>query len=93
MPGRLIMKVTMEDGTSYPEVAVLPGDMVRFETQFGMSMGAIDELSVTQMSFLAWSPLHRKGLTGLTFEEFCDALGDLPEVHDEGAAVPISPGP
>ncbi len=92
---KLHLSVTLADGTVFPAVKIGPGDFVRFERHFGIRIGqltSIDEMSMEQMLFLAWTPLHRTGTTGLEFDDFCDQVEGLDFLSAE-AATPTHPAP
>ncbi len=90
---KLRASVTLEDGTSFPDVRVMPGDVVRFERHFGIRIAdAGDRPPLEQVLFLAWSPLHRKAMTSLTFDEFCDQVDEV-DMSTGGAASPTDPAP
>ena len=91
----LSLSVALEDGTTFPDVKLAPGDFVRFERQFGMRVGqmlTIDDMSMEQMLFLAWSPLHRRNQTGLDFDTFCDQVTEV-DFESAGPASPTPPAP
>lgn len=92
---KLHLSVTLDDGTTFPAVKIGPGDFVRFERQFGVRIGqltSIDDMSMEQMLYLAWSPLHRTKTTALEFDDFCDHVEALDFLSAE-AATPTHPVP
>ena len=89
----VVLSVTLEDGTTYPEVKVKPGDVVRFERHFGIRLaGGLDEPSLEQVLYLAWAPLSRTQSTALDFDTFCDQVENV-DIVSAGAAVPSPPAP
>ena len=89
------LAVSLEDGTTFPDVNLAPGDFVRFERHFGIKIGQIlnlDDMSMEQMLYLAWSPLHRRAQTGLDFDSFCDQVSDL-NFKSASQASPTPPAP
>lgn len=92
----LSIAVTLEDGTTYPGAKMLPGDIVAFERQFGISSMALndDNACLEHMMFLAWRPLHRKNMYGGTFDEFCDLVTDIDVTKGTAEApTPTLPAP
>jgi hypothetical protein len=92
---KLTLDVTLEDGTTFPGVKVGPGDFVRFERHFQTKIGAIasvDDMSMEQILYLAWSPLHRTGASGLEFDDFCDQVENL-DFKSGAHATPTPPAP
>lgn len=84
--------VTLEDGTSFPQVKVMPGDIVRFERHFGVQVRVVEsDARFEHILYLGWSPLHRRGLTGLGFDEFCDQVENVD--ISTGAVTPTPPVP
>ncbi len=91
----LSLSVVLEDGTSFPDVKLAPGDFVRYERRFGVRVGqmlAIEDMSMEQMMFLVWSPLHRRNQTGLDFDDFCDVVAEV-DFKSAGPASPTPPVP
>lgn len=90
---KLKVTVTLEDGTTFPQVKVMPGDVVRFERHFKVRIGSIGEdTQLEHLLYLGWSPLHRRGLTGLEFDDFCDQVENV-DLSTDGDASPTSPAP
>lgn len=85
--------ITLEDGTTFPNVRIMPGDVVRFERHFGARIESIGGNELMEHAlFLGWSPLNRKALTALTFDEFCDVVESV-DISADGEASPIDPAP
>lgn len=107
---KLRATVALEDGTVFPEVRLMPGDIVRFERHFGVRVGSLAGAKVTttnadgeaetetipppfeHLLFLGWAPLHRKALTDLDFDAFCDVVENV-DISTGGEASPTLPAP
>ncbi len=85
--------VTLEDGTVFAGVRIMPGDVVRFERHFGVRIESVSGNELMEHAlFLGWSPLNRKGMTPLTFDEFCDVVESV-DISADGEASPTDPVP
>jgi len=65
------------DGTE-KEVAGRASDVVAFESQFDLSIAALDKnLRLTHLFFLAWHSEKRTEATKLTFEKWLDTVDSV----------------
>jgi len=64
------LRVSFEDGTT-ADVAALAIDQIRFEAHFEVSLARLaNEVSMTQLYWLAWHIQKRNKTTVLEFEEW-----------------------
>jgi hypothetical protein len=90
---RMTFNVTYEDGRVVEAVAK-PKDIVAFERQYGVSMGAIGEdARMEWLFYLAWSPLHRSKQEPAAFDAFLDVVAGIDPVADEVEPAPFPPAP
>ena len=76
------LRVTFEDKT-VEEVSATARDLVAFEDKFTKSVASLEaDFRITDLLWLAWHWLERKGKTNLSFEEWCDEV-DTIEASEE----------
>ena len=79
---RMQLEVEFLDGTQ-KEVKVIMSDMVKFESQFSLSIAKLgQEMKVTHLLWLAWSALTREKQVTAEFDTW------LEEVSSVGAVDP-----
>lgn len=88
---RFNISVTYEDGSAAQTVAG-PPDLVAFEQAYDRSVAKFQtELRMTDILFLAWHSLKRKGKTSAEFDDWLNTVDDF---QMEGATeVPPSETP
>lgn len=84
----------MLDGATF-EIDQTPGDMVRFEREFGVPVSAIDSetMGVQHMMFLGYAGMKRKGYYHGTFDEFIDLVEALEGDTPKAAPAPAKKSP
>jgi hypothetical protein len=79
---KINLRVTFEDKT-VEEVSATARDLVAFEDKFTKSVATLEtDFRITDLLWLAWHYLERKGKTELTFEDWCDEV-DTIEASEE----------
>jgi hypothetical protein len=79
---KINLRVTFEDKT-VEEVSATARDLVAFEDKFTKSVASLEaDFRITDLLWLAWHWLERKGKTNLSFEEWCDEV-DTIEASEE----------
>jgi hypothetical protein len=79
---KINLRVTFEDKT-VEEVSATARDLVAFEDKFTKSVATLEtDFRITDLLWLAWHYLERKGKTKLTFEDWCDEV-DTIEASEE----------
>jgi hypothetical protein len=69
------------------QVTCLASDMVRFESQFNLSIANLEkELKITHLLFLAWASETRTKSTTKTFDEWVDEVETISAVDDPKAS-------
>ena len=82
-------KVSFDDGRTV-EVTPTPGDLVRFERQYGFAVSKIDDdPRMEYVMFLSWTALKRTGEFADDFEAFLDHVA----LTEEAAPVPPATPP
>jgi hypothetical protein len=77
------LKITFDNG-GVEEVAVLPGDIVRFEREYGISSQQADENPrVEHALYLAHRALVRTKRTDSEFDNWIDTVADVDPVEEE----------
>jgi hypothetical protein len=73
---KINLQVEYSDKPGEPkEVTCLASDMVKFETQFNLSIANLDkDLKITHLLFLAWASETRTKATAKTFDEWIDIV-------------------
>lgn len=74
---RMQLEIELIDG-SKQEVKVLMADMVRFESQFNLSIAKLgQEMKVTHLLWLGWSALYREKATNLDFDTWVETVASV----------------
>jgi hypothetical protein len=69
------------------QVTCLASDMVRFESQFNLSIASLEkELKITHLLFLAWASETRTKSTTKAFDEWVDEVETISAVDDPKAS-------
>jgi hypothetical protein len=69
---KINLRVTFEDKT-VEEVSATARDLVAFEDKFTKSVASLEtDFRITDLLWLAWHWLERKGKTNKAFEDWCD---------------------
>ena len=84
---KLALEVTSAlDQKKRTVVAAFP-DFIAFENKYNKSVASFEaEVTLTQLSYLAWHAEHRTKKTGLDFESWCNDV-EMLTVGDSGEAV------
>ena len=84
---RLNLRVSYAD-ESVAEVVASAPDLVAFEQRWDRSVARFgDDFRLTDMCWLAWHALKRKGETALEFEPWLESIDSV----TVGGAAPIAP--
>ena len=76
---KINLRVTYND-KSVQEVTTTARDIIAFEDKFDKSITSLStDLYITDMLWLAWHWLERKGKTTLSFEDWSDEIDDVAE--------------
>ena len=71
------LRVTFND-ESVEEVSATARDLVAFEDKFTKSVASLEsDFRITDLLWLAWHFLERKGKTKLTFDDWCDEVENI----------------
>jgi hypothetical protein len=71
------LRVTLNDQT-VEEVSATARDLVAFEDKFTKSVASLEsDFRITDLLWLAWHWLERKGKTKKTFEDWCDDVENI----------------
>lgn len=90
---RINLRVTYTDGTAAADTAAVTADLVAFEEHFNRSVARLEvELRLTDICWLAWHSLHRKGSTGLEFHPWLETVDGV-ELTEGTAPVPLETSP
>jgi hypothetical protein len=73
---KINLQVEFNDKPGEPkQVSCLASDMVKFETNFNISIANLDkDLKITHLLFLAWASEVRTKATAKTFDEWIDGV-------------------
>jgi hypothetical protein len=73
---KINLQVEFNDKPGEPkEVTCLASDMVKFESNFNISIANLDkDLKITHLLFLAWASETRTKATAQTFDEWIDRV-------------------
>jgi hypothetical protein len=85
---KIPMKVTLATGEEIQTTAIYP-DFIRFEKEFkrpATKMGS--DVYLTDIAWLAWSSLSRKGITAIEFDPWTEQLESI-ELTGETGYVPL----
>jgi hypothetical protein len=67
----------------YKEITCLASDMVKFESNFNISIANLDkDLKITHLLFLAWASELRTKATVATFDEWIDGVASVSATDD-----------
>jgi hypothetical protein len=74
---KINLRVTFNDET-VEEVSATARDLVAFEDKFTKSVASLEsDFRITDLLWLAWDFLERKGKTKLTFDDWCDEVENI----------------
>jgi hypothetical protein len=74
---KINLRVTFNDET-VEEVSATARDLVAFEDKFTKSVASLEtDFRITDLLWLAWHFLERKGKTKLTFDDWCDEVENI----------------
>ncbi len=74
---RMQLEVELNDG-SKKDVKVIMADMVRFESQFNISIAKLgQEMKVTHLLWLAWSALTREKAISIDFDKWIETVASI----------------
>jgi hypothetical protein len=85
---RINLQVEFSNKIGEPkEVVCLASDMVKFESQFNLSIANLEkELKITHLLFLAWSSEVRTKSTTKSFDEWVDEVESISASDDPKAS-------
>lgn len=84
---RMQLEVELEDGVKQ-EVSVNMADMVRFETNFDISIAKLgQEMKVTHLLWLAWSSLTRQKKVTTDFETWVEGVSSVGATDPKASKV------
>ena len=82
---RMQLEVELLDGTK-KEVAVVMSDMVKFESEFSLSIAKLgQEMKVTHLLWLAWSSLTRQKLVTTDFDGWVETVASIGAVDPKAS--------
>ena len=74
---KINLRVSFNDST-IEEVSATARDLVAFEDKFTKSVSSLEsDFRITDLLWLAWHYLERKGKTKLAFEDWCDEVENI----------------
>ena len=82
---RMQLEVEFLDGTQ-KEVKVIMSDMVKFESQFSLSIAKLgQEMKVTHLLWLAWSALTREKQVTTEFDTWVETVASIGAVDPKAS--------
>lgn len=85
---RLALQVEYNDGSGAEVTATAP-DLIAFERHFDKPMSVFAEnLRIEFILWLAWQSFHRRELTSLDFDPWCETVDNV-TIGDVGDPVPL----
>lgn len=91
---RMNLRVSYLDGSAV-DTTTSAADLIKFEAKFDKSIAKMDtDLRYTDLAFLAYSSLARRGLAPLEFEQWAENVDAVSASEESAEIIPLeTPAP